>query len=816
MKFFALCKAQKMANSHTRLLLNESSKESFPCLKAYLEEDQKRAKSFLQGEEADQDCATFAEGINNLTSILEDFIPSKDKSLSVLALGKIQSGKTAHMLGTIAWAVDTRIAFATILTGVTSDLNNQTVNRLNKTLGSIGKDYVRVFLVPTSHTGKEYSELKSSIEEIIFQRISRDSDGEVLPLPVLASLKTVQRINTLNYLHEELSEKYGSDLISLILDDEADQASQNSGASKGKTTKIYDAISNVRKSLVRNIYLAYTATPQAVLLTERFGKLRPDLTVVVPPRKGYFGLEDLVSKAFEQNLIEVSDWSGTSETITQIPESLKNSLHDYLWLSAIKFLKPEVFYLESNLQGAALDEFMKSTQMMIHESSRVRLHTAMYRFVEDELKAYKEDLVAFCTDKMPSEARSSFTNSLSLSWSLLHERLSRDLQRYLPENPDSELINALLEVVSDTKIVIVNGDKSRITGDIKFPVDTQAWEAHKSWICIGGDILGRGLTIPHLITTYFIRASKIPNFDTVSQQMRFCGYRSGYRSFTTLWAEHSTFLSFRYMREIESVIWNRAKRWDEERLRINIDIPKVFYASPASTRMEPTRKSVRDPNLVDSQIKGELIFSARKIMAPTFFRNNFSLIRRWFVDHENNAEVFPEWILLKDFSNADVYSLLGQWASDDSEKHTLLGVMELFAADMAALGLSEVPRAMFISRDVLEYPALRDRRDLEELVGKTKFFRAVSNANETLSLADWSNEVLSGQSESLFNALGVTHIGGTIRKLKKQLEFDATVFIVQFIRGVQGKGPNSKNISLGLTMTIMAPSNYEVRIIGHP
>ena len=804
-----------MADTHTRLVLNQDSDGGFPCLEAYLEQDQTRAKSFLRGKEADQDCETFAQGITNLTSILDEFIVSKEKSLSVLVLGKIQSGKTAHMLGTIAWAVDTKIAIATILTGVKSDLNNQTVNRLKGTLGNLGEDYIRVFLVPTSHTGKEYIELKNAIEEVIFHRISRTLGEKVLPLPVLASLKTVQRINTLNILHEELSEKYGSDLISLILDDEADQASQNSGASKGKTTKIYESISNVRKTLVRNIYLAYTATPQAVLLTERFGRLRPDLSVVVPPRIGYFGLEDLVAPSFEKNLVEVSDWMGTSETLSQIPQSLKDSMHDYLWLSTLRFYRPDIFYSESNLEGTSLDRFMKSTQMMIHESSRVALHTAMFRFVEAELKAYKEDLIAYCGDQMTHEARSYFAESSTKSWRFLRNRLPQDLTRNLPEIPTEDMFEELLNVVADTQLLIVNGDKSRVTSDISFPVDAEAWERHKSWICVGGDILGRGLTIPQLITTYFIRSSKIPNFDTVSQQMRFCGYRRGYKSFTTLWAEHSTFLSFRYMREIESVVWNRAKRWDEERLRINIDIPRVFYASPASTRMEPTRKSVRDPNLIDNQIKGELVFSAKRIMAPVFFRQNFSLIRRWFADHESRAEVKKEWVLLKDFSNADVYSLLGQWASDEAEKRSLLGVMELFAADMSALGLGEVPRAMFISRDVLEYPTLRDQRDLLDLASKTKFRRNVANANELLKLSDWSAAVFSGQLDTQFNALGVTHIGGTIRKLKNQLDFDSTVFIIQFMRGTQGKGLSEKTVSLGLTMTIMAPSNYEVRMIGH-
>ena len=75
-----------MADTHTRLVLNQDSDGGFPCLEAYLEQDQTRAKSFLRGKEADQDCETFAQGITNLTSILDEFIVSKEKSLSVLLL----------------------------------------------------------------------------------------------------------------------------------------------------------------------------------------------------------------------------------------------------------------------------------------------------------------------------------------------------------------------------------------------------------------------------------------------------------------------------------------------------------------------------------------------------------------------------------------------------------------------------------------------------------------------------------------------------------------------------------------------------------
>ena len=804
-----------MSNDYSKLRLNQSERNIHPCLETYLEADFSRAKNTLLPEMAVKDSARFRESIDNLTSLITDFLTTKSKSLSILALGKIQSGKTAHMLGTVAWAVDTPIALCTIFTGINNDLNNQTVQRLNKSLGDLGQNFIRVYLVPTSETSKAYEELRNELDKIIFHRISRDSHQTELYLPVLATLKTVQRIKTLEHLHNELSAKYGSELVTLLLDDEADQASQNSGSSKGEETKIYESISTVRKSLVRNIYLAYTATPQAVLLTDRRGLLRPDYTVLVPPRANYFGLDSLVSEKFFSNLVEIQDWDGSSNTLTQIPNSLKNAIHEHLWASTTRFMLPEIFFGESEYSKFTSSQFISSTQMMIHESSRIALHTAMFRFVSNELMEFKEDLLRFTTNNASKESIFEFELTLRSSWSNFINRLSPDLMKKLPKIPTEEMVGQLLDIVGDTQIVVVNGDKNKPNIAVNFPVTNQDWERHRNWICIGGDILGRGLTIPQLLTTYFLRSSKIPNFDTVSQQMRFCGYRKNYQSFTSIWAETETFLSFRYMQEIESVVWNRAKRWDQERIKINLEIPRVLYASPVATRMEPTRKSVRDPNLIDTKIKGEVVFSAGRIMQPQIFRNNFGLIRRWIGDLEERLKLQSGWYLLEDLSNEDIYSLLSQWSCDDSEKSRLLGGMELFAADMDALGLANVPRACFISKDVLEYPPLRDERDLRDLALKTKFFRTVSNSNVNLDFSQWAQGVVQDKHVPSFDPVTVTHVGGTIRKLKQSLEFDSTVLIIEFMRGAQGKGSEARNVSIGIALTILSPSDYEVRTIGH-
>ena len=52
------------------------------------------------------------------------------------------------------------------------------------------------------------------------------------------------------------------------------------------------------------------------------------------------------------------------------------------------------------------------------------------------------------------------------------------------------------------------------------PISQAEWRQKKinGWILVGGNILGRGLAIPHLVVTLFLRNPRHPNFDTAVQQ----------------------------------------------------------------------------------------------------------------------------------------------------------------------------------------------------------------------------------------------------------------------------------------------------------
>jgi len=352
------------------------------CYNEYLYKQSEKTKTILPGQQAQTDSEKFEEGIFNLTSRLDTFLKSTQKEIAFLALGKVQSGKTAHMLGAIAWASDSQVALATIFTGVTEALNAQTSARLNKDLTLLGENYITIHEVPTSIESSSYQDFYDEVNKWVSNRLDENLRKKVVtPLPVLVTLKNPSRVKTLKSLINSLQKEHGKQIVSLLIDDEADQASQNAGANKRKITATYDAIKELRDLPNRNILLSYTATPQAVLLTERNGRLRPNYCVTVKPRFGYFGLEQAVSDEFLSNIYIVDDYVDKPSKWSSIPNSLKEALIQFIWTAWIRTYEQDIFYNQSGLNGDQLKNELSSVQMLIHESSRTIEHEAMFKHV---------------------------------------------------------------------------------------------------------------------------------------------------------------------------------------------------------------------------------------------------------------------------------------------------------------------------------------------------------------------------------------------------------------------------------------------------
>jgi hypothetical protein len=333
------------------------------------------------------------------------------------------------------------------------------------------------------------------------------------------------------------------------------------------------------------------------------------------------------------------------------------------------------------------------------------------------------------------------------------------------------------------------------------------------WVLIGGDILGRGLTIPQLTTTYFLRHAKSPNFDTVSQQMRFCGYRSNYSQFTHIFAQGQTLGIFEVMNEIDSTVWRLAKKWDKEELDIYKEMPVVMYASRPNIKLDPCRKAVHDPDLVDRKI-GKLIFSSWDVFNPIRFKENLITLKTFIEESALELDSHEEWRILKEPSDLQMQRLLAGWEANPAETTFLIGSAELFVPELEDLGLSNIPRNILIHKSLLE----ADPYDAESVTSSILVSRGTHLAEESANLLNWKKSYASlpiaGSKKINWPTLSVPHIGEGQRIIRNRYSPEATTLLIEPIFGHSGKAKDGVKIAAGLGFSLMSPPNFEVRIIG--
>ena len=784
------------------------------CLNEYLDNDRQKTKTILPGELAVQDSKIFEQNIYNITNQLNKFLTGPQREIAFLVLGKIQSGKTANLLGTIAWAADSRVSLCVLLTGVTEALNDQTAKRINKDLiTKLAGQYIKVYQVPTSATGQPFEELYRNVAKWIERRGGNGNNDFNKPLPVLVTLKNPSRVKTLKTLIEKLEVQFSTDLVTLLIDDEADQASQNAGARKKSVTATYKAIKELRDLDSRNIMLSYTATPQAVMLAERTGRLRPNYCVTVEPRAGYFGLENAVSSEFSRNITEVDDWIKKPSKMKSAPLSLRKALIRFTWTAWIRFYNQDLFYSEIGISADLLPPQLKSVQMLVHESSSQREHGSVYELVTDEIESLTEAVTNAVEEKSTKSQVAEVIELWEQDLIVIKDSLPEKLKAKLNVEIDVNFLRQILGLIDDLKVLVINSDPNRPGPDENIPIEDEIWEQSKLWILIGGDILGRGLTIPQLTTTYFLRHPKKPNYDTVFQQMRFCGYRNNYKLFTYLFAQGQTIGIFKVMNQINNVVWRMAKKWDREKLNILDNMPPIMYASKPDVILDPCRKAVQDPNLIDKKIRGDIIFSSKDIFSPQLFKANLKTLNAFINESKLIKRSYKEWSIFQDPSDSQMQRILATWSTSPKEQTYMIGAAELFEPELGELGISDIPRNILVHNSLLN----GSHENILSFISDIKVTRQVSSLPNS-SLAKWIKIFKApfggGQSNILWPVLTVQHIGDGQRSTRKAAGVLQTTIMIEPVTGHIGKAGVSKPVAVGIAITIMNPPEFEIRMIG--
>lgn len=553
--------------------------------------------------------------LDSETSQLVDLVgdPSAEGEWSRrgLAIGEVQSGKTANYIGVLNKALDSGYKLIIILGGHTNDLRRQTQERVDSDLLGFDTNY-QAYESTISAEGRGTAtigvgRLDASIDtphrltSVLgdFSKSNKSTQGVTLgPHPTVAVIK--KHAGTLNnlasYLHQQTA---GGriDLPMIVVDDESDWASVNT-RDDDDPVAVNKAIRALLKSCRKTSYLAFTATP--------FANVFIDSTVD----------EDLFPKDYIRSLPSPSNYMGafayhSREAREKFPHRLQTDVHDVLeqlpyghrgrrkLVSVPESLERAIHaFLIGTAARRVRDGRVKPASMMINVSNLNSVQTSVFEQVNLFVETLTSTLSAELTASLPSESRSV---------SRVRETFERVFPGLSNEIAWQGITAPLQDVSRDVHCQLVNGtttksiDKYISTLSRSDRVDYQ----NRPVIKVGGNVLSRGITLEGLQVSYFTRRAGAA--DTLLQMGRWFGYRTGYDDLVRVWIDEDVVELFDYAREISDEL--RASVGEMKRLELTpMDFGLKVRMHPESFRITAANK-LRNGEVIEEVYAPGSIFS---------------------------------------------------------------------------------------------------------------------------------------------------------------------------------------------------------------
>ena len=223
-----------------------------------------------------------------------------------LHIADVQSGKTLAMCALIALAYDNNFSIATVLTGTKNILKEQSYDRIREYLKAIDPSNSKFQIISVSdmNTPGHFSGVIRNIS-----RERRYSQHKMLVFTLLKETKNILKLTKL-FEAENICKL---NVKSIMLDDEADQASLNTKASSpGQSSSTYSAILQLRASHSRfHTFFQITATAQALFCIPEDDPLSPEYVSLSERNDNYIGISTYFgskeSKDLHVKVIEESD-----------------------------------------------------------------------------------------------------------------------------------------------------------------------------------------------------------------------------------------------------------------------------------------------------------------------------------------------------------------------------------------------------------------------------------------------------------------------------------------------------------------------------
>ena len=455
-----------------------------------------------------------------------------------LLYGLIQSGKTSVMTVAAAMAADNGFECILVLTTDNDLLYEQTLDRVRAGLRGLS--------VLSKKEWKDAARFRSKLRTPPFAVVC-SKNGSMLQ-SLLDAFRSARATN----------------LSVLIIDDEADQASLNTLTSKGtgQVSRINKVITDFRNYFPVNTYLQVTATPQALFLQRPDHRYRPSFSILSQPGAGYVGGDAFFGNGKGNflrlvDLTEVNQLRASNQPAPSgvLPAGLRRALYTFLVGASAKVLERPT------------DSFA----FLCHVSMSTKDHSYIVGLID----SFKEECInAF--QKPNSTKSQSMMKGLRDAYD--------DLLKTAPTLPDfNRIVQQVKFYINGANIRLVNASSSdEITLDGVFN------------LFVGGNKLGRGVTIRNLLVSYYGRNPRTPNADTVLQHARMYGYREKDIGVTRLFLPQRLADHFTSIHQMETALRDLLQQFPDG----------CFEGIYVSGAWQPTRRNVLDPNSLGYYVAG--------------------------------------------------------------------------------------------------------------------------------------------------------------------------------------------------------------------
>ena len=505
-----------------------------------------------------------------------------------LVIGHVQSGKTANFSALIAKAGDAGYKIVIVLSGLHNTLRQQTQRRLERDLGR-----ENVSGVGEAEAGKRWQWMTGG-----------ESWGDFDPKGVNAAVLqgneqvifVVKKNKTrLERLIHWMKGRVPEHVPVLVIDDEADQASVNTGGNRSARESVdlvggsdYDGDElsddelspnsinlNIRKllsSFTRCSYVAYTATPFANVLIdpsafdiEGGDDLFPShfiISLPQPPGDVYVGAARLFGRDRLPGDAETSSEDGL-DVIEFVPD------HEVDMLVPPPRQRAEFFPTMPSTMKQALVDYVLAAAAWLERSGKdepctMLIHTDMQRAMQNPLAPEVAAELAYIRQRWLYDA-AEYRPTLRERWNKRFRPVTRsvDLTLDTPFETIEPHIERLLRGGIDVRV---------LNSDWPDNIDFDA-EPNLKAILIGGNKLSRGVTIEGLLVSYYVRETLY--YDTLMQMGRWFGYRGRYVDLTRLYSTELLVSCFHDLATAEEELRKQIARYDREKLTPTEFVPKV-------------------------------------------------------------------------------------------------------------------------------------------------------------------------------------------------------------------------------------------------